>query len=182
MLIEQPTCPCARFPPTHYVVLSPYAPLLYFKGFSASALPAARSASSASFAGASPKFNSAVKPKQADTAKQAEERQYPWLKDLRDANKNPIGHPDYDPSTLYVPPNPKRWVTKDGRFVEKDLSDFEKQYWAIKKTLFDTILFFKKGKFYEMYVTCPTIPVALRVSMPSSTLCHLSTAALHSLS
>lgn len=30
-------------------------------------------------------------------------------------------------------------------------TDFEKQYWEIKKDLMDVILFFKKGKFYEVY-------------------------------
>ncbi|CAM6032008.1 unnamed protein product, partial [Sphagnum compactum] len=31
------------------------------------------------------------------------------------------------------------------------MTPFEKQYWEIKKDLFDTIVFFKKGKFYEVY-------------------------------
>ncbi|KAK3044165.1 hypothetical protein LTS18_002011, partial [Coniosporium uncinatum] len=37
------------------------------------------------------------------------------------------------------------------------LSDFEKQYWDIKKKFMDTIVFFKKGKFYELYEMDATI-------------------------
>lgn len=55
-------------------------------------------------------------------------------------------HPDYDPRTLYIPP------------VDfADLSPFEKQYWAIKQKLMDTMVFFKKGKFYELYEDDATI-------------------------
>ncbi|CAI4219273.1 unnamed protein product [Parascedosporium putredinis] len=36
-------------------------------------------------------------------------------------------------------------------------SAFEKQYWEIKHKLWDTIVFFKKGKFYELYENDATI-------------------------
>ena len=51
-----------------------------------------------------------------------------------------IGHPDHDPRTLYIPPN--AW---------KKFTPFEKQFWEIKCNYFDTVVFFKKGKFYELY-------------------------------
>lgn len=51
-----------------------------------------------------------------------------------------IGSPGYDGRTLYIPNN---YWTK--------FTPFEKQYWEHKAKLFDTILFFKKGKFYELY-------------------------------
>lgn len=68
------------------------------------------------------------------------EQRYPWLADLRDADRNPPGHPDYDPRTVYIPP--LAWTK---------FSAFEKQYWEIKQNFWDTIVFFKKGKFYELY-------------------------------
>ena len=49
-------------------------------------------------------------------------------------------HPDYDKRTIFVP--------------EKSLNDmtaFEQQFWEIKKNHYDTVLFFQKGKFYELY-------------------------------
>ncbi|KAI1074827.1 DNA mismatch repair protein Msh6 [Whalleya microplaca] len=86
---------------------------------------------------------SANKPK-AHT-REPEER-YPWLAKIADINRNPAGHPDYDPSTVYVPP--MAW---------NSFSAFEKQYWDIKQKLWDTVVFFKKGKFYELYENDATI-------------------------
>ena len=51
-----------------------------------------------------------------------------------------IGSPDYDPRTLYIPPS--AW---------KEFSEFESQFWEIKGQHFDSVVFFKKGKFYELY-------------------------------
>ena len=51
-----------------------------------------------------------------------------------------LDDPDYDPRTLYIPPS--AWAT---------FKPFEKQYWEIKAQHFDTIVFFKKGFFYELY-------------------------------
>lgn len=72
------------------------------------------------------------------------ERRHRWLAEPLDGNRNPPGHPDFDPSTLYVPPSQK-------------FSPFEQQYWDIKKKLWDTVVFFKKGKFYELYENDATI-------------------------
>lgn len=68
------------------------------------------------------------------------ETRYPWLAHQMDADRHPVDHPDYDPRTLYIPPG--AW----GKF-----SAFETQYWEIKSKWWDTVVFFKKGKFYELY-------------------------------
>lgn len=74
------------------------------------------------------------------------EERYPWLAKIFDINRNPLGHPDYDPSTVYVPP-----------MAMQKFSAFERQYWEIKQKLWDTVVFFKKGKFYELYENDATI-------------------------
>ncbi|PHH55909.1 DNA mismatch repair protein msh6 [Ceratocystis fimbriata CBS 114723] len=74
------------------------------------------------------------------------EDRYPWLAQILDMNRKPPGHPEYDPSTIFVPPG--AW---------NKFSPFEKQYWEIKQKLWDTVVFFKKGKFYELYENDATI-------------------------
>eukprot|EP00911_Craspedida_sp_UC1_P002754 UC1_evm1s2018 len=68
------------------------------------------------------------------------EDRHSWIANPRDKNKNLPGHPEYDPTTLYIPAS--AW---------DKLSPFERQYFKIKQNMWDTILFFKKGKFYELY-------------------------------
>ncbi|ODM94564.1 DNA mismatch repair protein Msh6 [Orchesella cincta] len=65
-----------------------------------------------------------------------------WAQDGKrmDANRRKQTHPDYDPRTLYVPPE---------YFNSK--SPAMRQWWEMKSKHFDTILFFKVGKFYEFY-------------------------------
>ncbi len=74
------------------------------------------------------------------------EKRYPWLANMTDADRNPPGHPDFDPRTVYIPP-----------LAWKGFSPFEKQYWEIKQKFWDTIVFFKKGKFFELYENDATI-------------------------
>ena len=74
------------------------------------------------------------------------EARYPWLADIRDKEKRRPGDPEYDPRTVFVPP-----------LAWNKFSPFEKQYWEIKQNLWDTIVFFKKGKFYELYENDATI-------------------------
>lgn len=74
------------------------------------------------------------------------EQRYPWLAKLLDIDRNPPDHPEYDPRTVYIPP-----------LAWNKFSPFEKQYWEIKQKFFDTIVFFKKGKFYELYEHDATI-------------------------
>ncbi|KAJ6017837.1 DNA mismatch repair protein msh6 [Penicillium sp. IBT 35674x] len=77
--------------------------------------------------------------------KEPEDR-YPWLANIKDIDGNPQGHPDYDPRTIYIPP-----------LAWSKFSPFEKQYWEIKQKFWDTVVFFKKGKFYELYENDATI-------------------------
>ena len=74
------------------------------------------------------------------------EKRYSWLADIRDMDGNRPGEPEYDPRTIYVPP-----------MAMAGFSPFEKQYWEIKQKYWDTIVFFKKGKFYELYENDATI-------------------------
>jgi DNA mismatch repair protein MSH6 len=74
------------------------------------------------------------------------ENRYPWLAHILDADRNPTDHPDYDPRSIFIPP--MAW---------SKFSPFEKQYWEIKQKFWDTIVFFKKGKFYELYEKDATI-------------------------
>jgi hypothetical protein len=48
--------------------------------------------------------------------------------------------PGYDPRTIYIPPS--AWKT---------FTPFETQFWEIKQHHYDTVLFFQKGKFFELY-------------------------------
>ncbi|KDQ32081.1 hypothetical protein PLEOSDRAFT_1100597 [Pleurotus ostreatus PC15] len=72
--------------------------------------------------------------------KKAAEEPYAFLQTVMDKDKNKPGDPGYDPRTLYVPPN--AW---------KEFTPFEKQFWEIKQNHYDTVLFFQKGKFFELY-------------------------------
>lgn len=58
----------------------------------------------------------------------------------RDINKNRPDHPDYDEKTLYVPE----------RFLD-DQTPALRQWWMLKQKNMDAILFFKMGKFYELF-------------------------------
>ncbi|KAK5576800.1 hypothetical protein RB653_007944 [Dictyostelium firmibasis] len=71
--------------------------------------------------------------------KEIEER-YSFLVNIRDANGNPKDHPDYDKRTLHIPAS-----------CLSKFSPFERQFWDIKSKNYDTVVFFKKGKFYELY-------------------------------
>ncbi|TVY28791.1 DNA mismatch repair protein, partial [Lachnellula hyalina] len=86
------------------------------------------------------------KPGKEKAHKTEPDQRYPWLADLADIDRNPVGHPDYDPRTVYIPP-----------IAWNQFSAFEKQYWTIKQKFWNTIVFFKKGKFYELYEIDATI-------------------------
>ncbi|OJD19919.1 hypothetical protein AJ78_00113 [Emergomyces pasteurianus Ep9510] len=91
--------------------------------------------------------NTAPGEKKKEKAHMSEpEQRYPWLANITDIDRNPPGHPDYDPRTIYIPP-----------LAWSKFSPFEKQYWEIKQKFWDTIVFFKKGKFYELYENDATI-------------------------
>ena len=59
---------------------------------------------------------------------------------IKDKNGNRPDSPDYDNSTLYVPPD----------FIKKQTPAM-KQFWDFKSKNFDKVLFFKLGKFYELF-------------------------------
>lgn len=67
---------------------------------------------------------------------------FEWLNSfaIRDANKRRPNDPLYDKSTLFIPPDALR-----------KMSTSQKQYWNIKCKYMDVVLFFKVGKFYELY-------------------------------
>ncbi|XP_057966669.1 DNA mismatch repair protein MSH6 isoform X2 [Malania oleifera] len=70
-----------------------------------------------------------------------EAEKLPFLgKDLRDAKRRRPGHENYDPKTLYLPPD----------FL-KSLSGGQRQWWDFKSKNMDKVLFFKMGKFYELF-------------------------------
>lgn len=69
-----------------------------------------------------------------------------WTVKILDAKKRPPTHPDYDKTTLYVPPK-----ELSERKQDSTLTPFQKQFWGIKMNCYDVVVFFKKGKFYEMY-------------------------------
>ncbi|KAG7393585.1 DNA mismatch repair protein msh6 [Phytophthora pseudosyringae] len=64
-----------------------------------------------------------------------------WLHEKRrDINDNSPDSPDYDPRTLKVP----------AEFMKKETPAMV-QWWAVKAQNMDTVLFFKVGKFYELF-------------------------------
>ncbi|CAI0628967.1 unnamed protein product [Linum tenue] len=67
---------------------------------------------------------------------------FEWLNPsgIRDANRRRPDHPLYDKKTLYIPPD-----------ALKKMSASQKQYWTVKSEYMDVLLFFKVGKFYELY-------------------------------
>ena len=64
-----------------------------------------------------------------------------WLSsNLRDANKRRPTDEGYDPTTVYIP-----------KSEEDKFTPFQKQFWAIKRNNFNSIVMIRKGKFYEMF-------------------------------
>jgi DNA mismatch repair protein MSH6 len=72
--------------------------------------------------------------------KKAAEDPYEFLNEIKDKDGNKPGDPKYDQRSLFIPK--KAWAT---------FTPFEKQFWEIKQNHYDTVLFFQKGKFYELY-------------------------------
>jgi len=87
------------------------------------------------------KLQRALGEQAADARKQAEvAERFEWLRDARDGAGRARGHPEYDERTCQVPP----------ARLEK-MSKSQQQYWQTKARYRDVILFFKVGKFYELY-------------------------------
>ncbi|ORY31917.1 muts domain V-domain-containing protein [Naematelia encephala] len=77
---------------------------------------------------------------QAKEDKREGEDRYSFLKDVRDKEGRRPDEPDYDKRTIYIPET--AW---------SEMTPFERQFWEIKQNHYDTVLFFQKGKFYELY-------------------------------
>ncbi|XP_015218440.1 DNA mismatch repair protein Msh6 [Lepisosteus oculatus] len=65
-----------------------------------------------------------------------------WLQDgkRKDAKRRKQTDPDYDPCTLFVPED----------FFNKATPGM-RRWWQLKSEMFDAVLFYKVGKFYELY-------------------------------
>jgi DNA mismatch repair protein MSH6 len=63
-----------------------------------------------------------------------------FLKNRKDANRRAPDDPEFDKRTLYVPPT---WL--------KEQTPAMIAWWEFKAQNFDTVLFFKVGKFYELF-------------------------------
>ncbi|KAJ9551139.1 hypothetical protein OSB04_015184 [Centaurea solstitialis] len=67
---------------------------------------------------------------------------FDWLHPsrIKDANGRRPDNPLFDKRTLYIP-----------RDVLMNMSASQKQYWSVKSQYMDVLIFFKVGKFYELY-------------------------------
>ncbi|XP_050364799.1 DNA mismatch repair protein MSH7 [Argentina anserina] len=67
---------------------------------------------------------------------------FEWLDPsrIRDANRRRPDDPLYDKTSLYIPPD-----------ALKKMSASQRQYWDVKCQYMDVVIFFKVGKFYELY-------------------------------
>ncbi len=73
----------------------------------------------------------------------------PWLwEGRRDAQGRKPEHPDFNPRTLDVPAT--FWDPPKGSSGKKP-TPAQAQWWEFKKDNMDTLLFFKMGKFYELF-------------------------------
>ncbi|CAM0880021.1 unnamed protein product [Alopecurus aequalis] len=86
--------------------------------------------------------SSPVKKMVQDERAEGERSKFEWLNppNIRDANKRRPDDPLYDKRTLFIPPDALR-----------KMSTSQKQYWTVKCKYMDVVLFFKVGKFYELY-------------------------------
>ncbi|KAJ3035450.1 DNA mismatch repair protein msh6 [Rhizophlyctis rosea] len=100
-------------------------------------LPRSAAKRAASFQ--SPSEPGAKKSRTEEFKKKNEER-YAWLLDVKDKDGRSPDDEDYDPRTLYIP-----------KLAWNKFTPFERQFWEIKGDHWDTVVFFKKGKFYELY-------------------------------
>ncbi|XP_069105499.1 DNA mismatch repair protein Msh6-like [Argopecten irradians] len=92
-------------------------------------------------------FTAADSPSSSKPAMTEQEANFPHLKldflqphKIKDAKMRDRTDPDYDPKTLYIPESFKKTTTPAMR-----------QWWELKSKYYDSILFFKMGKFYELF-------------------------------
>lgn len=82
----------------------------------------------------------APEPLLSDAKKMKAEERFRWLEEVRDAKGRKVNDAEYDPRTLFIP-----------RQAWDRFTPFERQYWKVKAIHFDSVVFFQKGKFYELY-------------------------------
>jgi DNA mismatch repair protein MSH6 len=107
--------------------------------------PVAASRSAATGGGA---LNAAEKERKAklDAAKRENAKEkglrqrYAFLDDPQDDAGRRRGDVGYDKTTLLIPMS--AWA---------NMTEFEKSFWSVKRKHFDCVVFFKKGKFYELF-------------------------------
>eukprot|EP00516_Mucochytrium_quahogii_P001051 CAMPEP_0203752334 /NCGR_PEP_ID=MMETSP0098-20131031/6265_1 /ASSEMBLY_ACC=CAM_ASM_000208 /TAXON_ID=96639 /ORGANISM=" , Strain NY0313808BC1" /LENGTH=1243 /DNA_ID=CAMNT_0050642437 /DNA_START=330 /DNA_END=4058 /DNA_ORIENTATION=+ len=84
-----------------------------------------------------------------------EHNKLPWLQPERimDAERRRPDDPNYDPTTLFVPQGyldgKPEYHAPDGK--PRKITPAMRIWWEFKSQVFDTVLFFKVGKFYELY-------------------------------
>lgn len=69
------------------------------------------------------------------------------LRNIRDSNGTRPLDPCYDPSTIWVPSSNSREAKEERMHFTPAME----QYWELKREHFDKLLFFKIGKFYELF-------------------------------
>ncbi|KAJ1608563.1 DNA repair protein [Cryptosporidium canis] len=69
------------------------------------------------------------------------------LRNIRDSKGTRPLDPCYDPSTVWVPSSNSREAKEERMHFTPAME----QYWELKKEHFDKLLFFKMGKFYELF-------------------------------
>eukprot|EP01126_Amoeba_proteus_P046231 TRINITY_DN5216_c0_g1_i2.p1 TRINITY_DN5216_c0_g1~~TRINITY_DN5216_c0_g1_i2.p1 ORF type:complete len:195 (-),score=46.84 TRINITY_DN5216_c0_g1_i2:609-1193(-) len=72
--------------------------------------------------------------KKEEKRREARKTKFAFLENPLDEQKRPHTDPNYDPRTLHIP-----------RSSLISMTNFERQYWEIKRKCFDTIVFFKKA-------------------------------------
>eukprot|EP00092_Neocalanus_flemingeri_P023891 GFUD01025916.1.p1 GENE.GFUD01025916.1~~GFUD01025916.1.p1 ORF type:complete len:1157 (-),score=408.68 GFUD01025916.1:96-3209(-) len=87
-------------------------------------------------------FGASPGPAGDDSPQQYSHTQLPFLKPdkIRDREKHPRDHQDFNPRTVHVPAD----------FMLKQTPG-QRQWWELKSQYYDVILFFKMGKFYELF-------------------------------
>uniref|UniRef100_A0A8C9GY89 DNA mismatch repair protein MutS core domain-containing protein n=1 Tax=Piliocolobus tephrosceles TaxID=591936 RepID=A0A8C9GY89_9PRIM len=67
---------------------------------------------------------------------------------IRDKNLNTPESPDYDCTTMWTPPPNHEWAIE---YKQAHYTPGMQQFWSIKSKNFDKIIFFKMGRFYEIF-------------------------------
>lgn len=91
--------------------------------------------------------------------KKSTEDPFDFLVDPRDKDGVRPGEPGYDPRTVHIPAKAWKNFTPFEKQVRASCHQvatcgtdyYQMQFWEIKQNHYDTVLFFQKGKFLELY-------------------------------